>query len=339
MKKLQNSLYITKQDVYVHKARETIVIEKDKKKLMQIPAHSLMGLYCFGRVALSPYVVGFCGEKGINLSLFTEYGRFLGRFQGAQTGNVLLRRAQYRLSDKSPIEIARVVVGAKINNTRQILQRRLRNHGANDQIKKAADQLKVCLRQAKNADTVSVLMGIEGDAAAKYFAVFKHLIQDGAREEFPFNGRNRRPPKDPVNAMLSFLYSIIGKDISAALQGVGLDPQVGFLHADRPGRDSLAQDLLEEFRAWWADRLVLSLMNRKQVRAKDFVVEVSGAVRMTDDTRKVLLTALQQRKQETVRHPFLNEDVPIGLLPHVQALLLARHLRGDLECYPPFIPR
>jgi len=339
MKKLQNSLYITKQGVYVHKARETIVIEQDKKKLMQIPAHSLMGLYCFGRVALSPYLIGFCGETGINLSLFTEYGRFLGRFQGAQTGNVLLRRAQYRTSDASPIDIARVVIGAKISNTRKILLRRLRNHGAQSDIKKVADQLSICLRQAKNAETVSVLMGVEGDAAAKYFSVFQHLIRADLMAEFPFTGRNRRPPKDPVNAMLSFLYSVIGKDISAALQGVGLDPQVGFLHADRPGRDSLAQDLLEEFRAWWADRLVLSLINRKQVRAKDFVVEVSGAVRMNDDTRKVLLTALQQRKQETVRHPFLNEDVAVGLLPHVQALLLARHLRGDLECYPPFSPK
>jgi len=339
MKKLQNSLYITRQDTYVHKERETIVIEQDRKKLLQVPVHSVSALYCFGRVMVSPYLMGFCGEKGVNLAFFTEYGRFQGRLQGRQGGNVLLRRSQYKQSELKPLEIARVIVAAKINSSRSSLQRKLRNHGNNEPISTAIKSLERVIEQVKATSSLEKLRGFEGQAAANYFSVFNHLVQPELQKKFPFNGRNRKPPRDPINAMLSFLYSIIGQDISGALQGVGLDPQIGFLHSDRPGRDSLAQDILEEFRAWLADRIALSLINRKQVKETDFIKEASGAIRMKDDLRKLLLVSFQERKQETIKHPFLNETVQIGLLPHIQAMLLARHLRGDLEYYPPFVAR
>ena len=218
-----------------------------------------------------------------------------------------------------------------------MLQRQIRNYGENAAIQSAVDALNISLRQLKGAAELDVVRGIEGDAAAHYFGVFGQLLSE--KSGFVFDGRNRRPPRDGVNALLSFVYSMLGKDISGALQGVGLDPQVGFLHADRPGRDSLAQDILEEFRAWWIDRLVLSLVNRKQIQISDFVTEASGAIQLKDDSRKHLFQALQAKKQEKIIHPYLQEEIEIGLLPHIQALLLARHLRGDLAQYPPFLMR
>jgi len=339
MKKLQNSLYITKQGAYLHKERETLVIEVEKEKVMQVPIHAIQAIYCFGNVMVSPFLMGFCGENGVHLAFFTEYGRFLGRLQGKQSGNILLRQAQYKVAEMQPEPIARNIIAAKISNSRAVLYRRLRNHGDNEAVEQAIKQLHSSLRRLERMESLDQIRGIEGEAAATYFGVFNQLIQPSVQADFQFNGCNRRPPRDPINALLSFLYSVVGNDISAALQGVGLDPQMGFLHQSRPGRDSLAQDVLEEFRAWWVDRLVLSLINRKQLKAKDFIIEASGAITLKDDARKVVLVALQNRKQETIKHPFLNEDVPIGLLPHVQALLLARHLRGDLAEYPPFVPR
>ena len=339
MKKLQNSLYITKQGAYLHKERETLVIEVEKEKVMQVPIHAIQAIYCFGNVMVSPFLMGFCGENGVHLAFCTEYGRFLGRLQGKQSGNILLRQAQYKVAEMQPEPIARNIIAAKISNSRAVLYRRLRNHGDNEAVEQAIKQLHSSLRRLERMESLDQIRGIEGEAAATYFGVFNQLIQPSVQADFQFNGCNRRPPRDPINALLSFLYSVVGNDISAALQGVGLDPQMGFLHQTRPGRDSLAQDVLEEFRAWWVDRLVLSLINRKQLKAKDFIIEASGAITLKDDARKVVLVALQNRKQETIKHPFLNEDVPIGLLPHVQALLLARHLRGDLAEYPPFVPR
>jgi CRISPR-associated protein Cas1 len=336
MKKLQNSLYITKQKAYVHKERETIVIECDRNKLLQLPVHSIKSIFCFGNVMVSPFLLGFCAEKNIGLAFFTEYGRFLARMQGKQSGNVLLRRAQYKLSEKAPLTIARNIIAAKIVNSRAVLQRQVRNYENTSQLERAISRLKHSLEQARNCREIDSLRGIEGEAASVYFSVFNQLLRNS---DFKFEGRNRRPPKDPVNAMMSFLYSVFGQDISAALQGVGLDPQVGFLHVDRPGRDSLAQDLLEEFRASFVDRLVLSLVNRKQISLKGFTTESSGAVNMDDDTRKALLVAYQEKKQEEIMHPYLKEKVPIGLLPHIQAQLLAAHIRGDLAEYPPFISR
>ena len=336
MKKLQNSLYITKQKTYLHKERETLVIECEREKLMQIPVHSISSIFCFGNVLVSPFLIGFCAENSIGLAFFTEYGRFLGRMQGRQSGNVLLRKAQYRRAEHAPEEIARNIIAAKIVSSRAVLQRQIRNYESTSNLKAAVGRLKRSLEQARNCKQIDSLRGTEGEAAFVYFSVFGDLIRNPV---FEFNGRSRRPPKDEVNAMLSFLYSLLGQDISAALQAVGLDPQVGFLHSDRPGRDSLAQDVLEEFRAFWVDRLVLSLINRKQVNLKGFKTESSNAVQMNDETRKAILVAYQEKKQEEIMHPFLKEKVPIGLLPHVQAQLLAAHLRGDLEQYPPFVSR
>lgn len=337
MRKLQNTLYITTQGSYLHKERETLVVEQERKKVAQLPVHSIGHIFCFGNVLVSPFLMGFCGENNVNLAFFTENGRFLGRLQGRQSGNVLLRRAQYRRSEDNPVPIARNVIAAKIQAGKRVLQRHMRNHGENEDVQAAVNALNFSLNQLKRADALEVVRGIEGDAAARYFGVFGHLVSE--KSGFVFNGRNRRPPRDAVNALLSFLYSILGKDISGALQGVGLDPQVGFLHADRPGRDSLAQDILEEFRAWWADRLVLSLINRGQIKPQDFICEAGGAVVLKAEARKLLFQTLQAKKQETIVHPFLGEEVAIGLLPHVQAMLLARHLRGDLAEYPPFLMR
>ncbi|CBN87761.1 conserved hypothetical protein [Neisseria lactamica 020-06] len=337
MRKLQNTLYITTQGSYLHKERETLVVEQERKKVAQLPVHSIGHIFCFGNVLVSPFLLGFCGENNVNLAFFTENGRFLGRLQGRQSGNVLLRRAQYRMSEQNPVPIARNIIAAKIQAGKRVLQRQIRNHGGNADIQTAVAALNFSLQQLKRADSLDLIRGIEGDAAARYFGVFGQLVK--AESGFAFDGRNRRPPRDSVNALLSFLYSILGKDISGALQGVGLDPQVGFLHADRPGRDSLAQDILEEFRAWWADRLVLSLINRGQIKPQDFIVEAGGAVSLKADARKLLFQSLQAKKQEKITHPFLGEEVEIGLLPYIQAMLLARHLRGDLAAYPPFLMR
>ncbi|WP_443090291.1 type I-C CRISPR-associated endonuclease Cas1c [Basfia succiniciproducens] len=337
MRKLQNTLYITTQGSYLHKERETLVVEQDRKKVAQLPVHSIGHIFCFGNVLVSPFLMGFCGENNVNLAFFTETGRYLGRLQGRQSGNVLLRRAQYRISEQNPIPIARNIIAAKIQSAKRVLQRRLRNHGEHEEVQAAVMALNFSLQQLKRAENLDLIRGIEGDAAARYFGVFQHLLAE--KNGFGFDGRNRRPPRDGVNALLSFLYSILGKDISGALQGVGLDPQVGFLHADRPGRDSLAQDLLEEFRAWWVDRMVLSLINRGQIKPQDFVTEAGGAVNMKPEARRLLFQSLQAKKQEKIVHPFLQEEVEIGLLPYIQAMLLARHLRGDLAEYPPFLMR
>ncbi|MCU7838236.1 MAG: type I-C CRISPR-associated endonuclease Cas1c [Candidatus Thiodiazotropha sp. (ex Troendleina suluensis)] len=336
MKKLLNTLYITRQKSYLHKERETIVVKNGDDKLGQFPALTIGNILCFGQVSVSPFLMGYCGEQGIGLAFYTEYGKFLARVQGKQTGNVLLRRAQYRWADddKQSTSIARLMVAAKIANCRSVLMRELRNHGDNPVLQAAVAKLAASLRRVQCAGSVEETMGIEGDAASSYFGVFNELIRGNG---FAFNGRVRRPPTDPVNALLSFAYTLITYECSSALQGVGLDAYVGFLHKDRPGRVSLALDLLEEFRAPWADRFVLTLINRRQIQASDFVTEASGAVRLTDEARKVLLTSWQERKQTEINHPYLDESVPIGLLPHCQAMLLARHIRGDVKYYPPYL--
>ncbi|MCF6235551.1 MAG: type I-C CRISPR-associated endonuclease Cas1c [Gammaproteobacteria bacterium] len=336
MKKLLNTLYITRQKSYLHKERETIVVKLDKEKLGQFPALTVSNILCFGQVSVSPFLMGYCGEKSIGLSFYTEYGKFLARVQGKQTGNVLLRRTQYRWADDElkSVSIARLMVAAKIANGRSVLMREVRNHGSNEPIEAAIKHLAASLRRVRHVTTVPEILGIEGDAANCYFGVFNALLKGNG---FKFGGRVRRPPTDPVNALLSFAYTLITHECASALQGVGLDPYVGFLHQDRPGRVSLAVDLLEEFRAPWADRFVLTLINRQQVKLNDFVTEASGAVRLTDDARKTLLVAWQERKQVEVMHPYLDEKVPVGLLPHCQAMLLARHLRGDTEYYPPYL--
>ena len=336
MKKLLNTLYITRQESYLHKERETIVIKNGKEKLAQFPALTISNILCFGQISISPFLMGYCGEKGIGLSLYTEYGKFLARVQGKQSGNVLLRRTQYRWADDNTksLSIARLMVAAKIANARSILMREVRNHGDNPILSKAIIKLASSLRRVQNASSVEETMGMEGDAASCYFGVFNELLR---AKGFTFGGRVRRPPTDPVNALLSYAYTLITHECASALQGVGLDPYVGYLHKDRPGRVSLALDLLEEFRSPWADRFVLTLINRQQIKSNDFIAEASGAVRLTDTARKEFLIAWQERKQVEVIHPYLQESVPIGLLPHCQAMLLARHIRGDTEYYPPYI--
>jgi CRISP-associated protein Cas1 len=336
MKKLLNTLYINRQETYLHKERETIVIKQGDNKLGQFPALTIGNILCFGQVSVSPFLMGYCAEQGIGLAFYTEYGKFLARVQGRQNGNVLLRRTQYRWADDEPksVTMARVIIAAKVANTRSVLQREIRNHGENIELQKTVTHLASSLRSLKIATSLDEIRGIEGEAASSYFGVFNELLRNTG---FAFGGRVRRPPTDSVNALLSFVYSLITQECVSALQGVGLDPLVGFLHRDRPGRASLALDMLEEFRAAWADRFVLTLINRKQVQLNDFISEASGAVRLTDDARKNLLTAYQERKQVEIIHPYLEESVPIGLLPHCQALLMARHIRGDMEFYTPFM--
>ena len=336
MKRLLNTLYITRQETYLHKERETIVIKQGDEKLGQFPALSLGGIICFGRVSVSPFLMGYCADQGIGLAFYTGYGRFLARVQGRENGNVLLRREQYRWADseEQAAAVARLSVAAKIANSRSVLQREIRNHGETPSLREAVDKLATSLRRVRHADSVDAIRGMEGDAANTYFGVFNDLLKGSG---FAFGGRVRRPPTDPVNALLSFVYSLITQECTSALQGVGLDPYVGFLHKDRPGRPSLALDMLEEFRAAWADRFILTLVNRQQVQLKDFDTDASGAVRLKEEPRKKVLTAYQERKQTELQHHYLEEQVPIGLLPHCQALLLARHLRGDMAFYTPYM--
>lgn len=338
-----NTLFVTTQGAYLNKEGETIVVRADNNVLIRLPIHTISGIVCFGNVLASPFLLGFCAENGVGVSFLTEYGRFLFRVQGAVSGNVLLRREQYRRADdkRYAAGIARTVVMAKISNSRTGVQRTLRDHQEKvdtERLKKVVEHLAHCARALRNIDNFDGIRGIEGDAAQNYFGVFNQMIV-AQKEDFRFVERNRRPPLDRVNCLLSFVYTLLMHDVRSALEGVGLDPTVGFLHTDRPGRPSLALDIMEEFRAYIADRLVLSLINLRQMDAKGFRIAENGAVLMDDESRKILLAAYQERKREEIMHPFLEEKVAIGLLFYVQALLLARYLRGDLDAYPPFIWR
>jgi CRISP-associated protein Cas1 len=341
VKKHLNTLFVTTQGAYLAKEGETITVKVEGEARLRLPVHTIGGIVCFGNVSCSPFLMGFCAENGVGISFLSEHGRFLARVQGPVSGNVLLRREQYRLADdpKASADVARAVLTGKIANCRTVLQRALRDHTdkmAVDEVAFAAKRLGNCLEILAREQPLDALRGCEGDAAHIYFKVFDHLIV-AQKKDFSFEERNRRPPLDNVNALLSFIYTLLVHDIRSALETVGLDPAVGFLHRDRPGRPSLALDLMEEFRPFLADRLALSLINRQQVQAKGFQKSDSGAVLMTGETRKTLLVAYQERKQEEILHPFLDEKVTIGLLFHTQALLMARYLRGDLDGYPPFI--
>ena len=339
MKKLLNTLYVTTQDAYLRKEGETVVVEKEKQVLLRLPIHTLQGLVTFGNVMTSPYLLNLCAERGVSVSFMSESGKFLARVTGPVSGNVLLRLSQMRAyEDKSKKgDIARSFVIGKLMNARSVLLRRMRDHGETADIAESSAKILDVLRRVRDsAPDAERLRGLEGEAGAVYFGVFNELIVAG-RETFSIASRNRRPPLDPMNALLSYLYTLLAHDCRGALESVGLDPQIGFLHEVRAGRPSLALDLMEEFRACLADRVALSLVNLRQLGARDFSVSESGAVSISADARKSVLMAWQKKKQETIMHPFLEEKVPIGLLPHLQALLLARHLRGDLDAYPPFI--
>ncbi len=333
MKTFLNSLYITTEGSYLHKERETLVIDIEGKKAHQLPLHAIEHIICFGHIMVSPALMGMCGERGVGLSFFTEYGKFQARLQGRERGNVLLRRSQYRAADKSPHILARLVIASKIMNARQTLLRHQRNHGQSEGIAQVIGSLSISLRRLEHTENLEKIRGLEGEAAACYFSVFDQLI---IVEGFEFKGRVKYPPRDPVNAMLSFAYTLLTYEVASSLQGVGLDPYVGCLHRDRPGRVSLALDILEEMRSWWCDRFVLTLMNRKQMQLDDFVLEGSGAVRMRDKAKKRFLTEWQKRKQKVITHGYLGKKIPIGLIPHIQARLLARYFREDIEIYPPF---
>ncbi len=343
MKRMLNTLYVTTQNAYLARDGDTVAVRVDKETRLRVPLLTLDGIICMGRVSCSPALMATCGERDVAITWLTEHGRFLGRFIGPTTGNVLLRRAQYRRTDDeaAAAAVARPILLAKIANSRTVLQRALRDHGDDESgppLAEAARRLALMARAMPEDASLDMLRGLEGDAAREYFSVFDHLIV-AQKPDFAFNGRNRRPPLDPVNALLSFLYSVLAHDCVSALESVGLDPQVGFLHRDRPGRPSLALDVMEELRPVLADRVALSIINRKQVQPQGFKTTESGGVVMDDDTRKALLVAYQTRKQEELQHPFLDEKVPLGLVPYAQALLLSRYLRGDLDGYPAFIWR
>lgn len=341
MKKYLNTLFVTTQGAYLSKEGETVVVTVEKETRLQLPIHTISGIICFGQVSMSPYLMGFCAENNVAVSFLTEYGRFLARIHGETNGNVLLRRQQYRMADDNIISVglAKAFLTGKFANSRVVLQRALRDHSNRVDVKlieKVSKRLSMSLEQIQQDLSLDELRGIEGDCAHAYFDIFNHLII-AQREDFIFDGRNRRPPLDNVNCLLSFLYTLLVHDTRSALESVGFDAYVGFLHRDRPGRIGLALDMMEEFRAFLADRLTLSLINREQVQKKGFIKSESGAVLMDEDTRKVVLAAYQKRKQEGILHPFLKESIPVGLLFYVQALLLARYLRGDLDGYPVFI--
>lgn len=341
MKHHLNTLFVFTQDAYLSKDGEAVAVKIEREVKLRLPIHNLGGIVCFGRISASPYLMAMCAEQGVAVSFCTEHGRFLARYSGFTPGNVLLRRQQYRWADDPAraTEIVRSMLLGKLANSRTVLLRAAREHtdpDATDRLSRAATSLSASIEATRRAATVDELRGIEGDAAHTYFAVFQHLIRS-TDAAFTFGGRTRRPPLDRVNALLSFLYAMLAHDARTACEACGLDPAVGYLHVDRPGRPGLALDLMEEFRAFLADRLAVSLINLGQVKASGFTVTESGAVEMSEATRKEVVAAYQRRKQETIVHPFLNERTTIGLLVHLQARLLARFIRGDLDAYPPFI--
>jgi len=344
MKRLLNTLYVTADDAWLRKDGANIVVQVGEQERGRAPLHMLDGVVAFNRPGASPALMLACAEAGITISFVTPNGRFEARVEGPRSGNVLLRRAQFRAAD-DPIRalaIVRGFVAAKTANQRTVVQRALRDHrdGMSEAERQALGGAEARLfdiaRRMLAANEIDVLRGLEGEAGFTYFGVFNALIRSDD-PAFRFEGRSRRPPLDRTNCLLSFLYAMMGHDCRSALEAHGLDPQVGFLHTDRPGRASFALDLMEELRPVLADRLVLSLINRRQVAADDFIVEEPGGVRMTDDARKRVLVAWQERKREELRHPFFEETVPLGLVAYLQAQLLARHLRGDLDGYPAFV--
>lgn len=341
MKKLLNTLFVTTQGSYLSKKGDTVLVNHEQEVKLRVPIHNLGSIVCFGNMLCSPFLLGLCGENNVTLSFLTENGKFLARVQGPVSGNVLLRREQYRQADDpaSTAKVARSVVTAKIANSRVVLQRALRDRPELENetaLRRAVDDLEQHIKQLQEKKDLDQIRGIEGQTSAVYFGVFDHLISSN-KKRFFFKERNRRPPLDNMNALLSFLYTLLVHDVRSALESIGLDPAVGFLHRDRPGRPGLALDLMEELRAYLADRLALSLVNRQQIKPDGFTKTESGAVIMDDEIRKTVLVAWQKRKQEEITHLFLQEKIPIGLLAHIQAQLLARYLRGDLDGYPPFL--
>lgn len=342
-----NTLFVTLEGAYLKKDGAAVAIRHEKETKLRVPLHNLDGIVTFAwDSAISAALMHACAEADVSLSFHNPHGKFLASSQGPQSGNVLLRRAQYRQSDHEPasLAIAQNMMAAKLANSRTLLRRAARDHGerspaAASALLQACDILTSRLQMLPRSTSLDTLRGIEGECAVQYFGVFNHLITLPAPHPFTFSGRHRRPPLDPINALLSFLYTLLTHDCRSALESTGLDPQVGFLHRERPGRPSLALDLMEEFRAFLADRAALTLINRQQITGDDFETQENGAVLLKADSRKIILTHWQERKAQEITHPFLDEKTTIGLLPHLQARLLARHLRGDLDAYPAFLSK
>lgn len=342
MRQILNTLYVMTPNAYVRLESDTLCIEVEQEKRLQVPIHHVGSVVCFGDIMVSPAVLHRCADDGRAVVFLDRNGRFKARMEGPVSGNILLRKAQFRAAEDGyfALDVAKAVIAGKLRNARQVLLRGAREAENEDDQKAltaAAESLAASIRNLSVVDTLDAVRGIEGDAARVYFGRIKHIVRWEARVVFAMDGRSRRPPRDRFNALLSFIYSMVMNDCRSALESVGLDPQLGFLHAMRPGRAALALDLMEEFRAILADRLVLTLINRGQVSEKDFLDRPGGAVHLQDNARKTVVVAYQERKQEEVAHPLLDTKVPIGLLPHLQARFLARTIRGEMEGYLPFL--
>lgn len=342
MKRLLNTLYVTSADAYLGLDGENVIVKKDGEIAMRLPIHNLESIVTFNYVGASPALIRKCAEKSVSLSFF-QGDSYCGRFVGQENGNVILRKTQYRFSDEplKSLDIARNMILGKVHNERYVILRALRDHKMRldaEKLTHASELLQKSMCYIKECSDLEELRGYEGEAATVYFRVFDELILQN-KENFRFEGRNKRPPLDKVNALLSFAYSLLANECAGAAYSVGLDPYVGFLHRDRPGRKSLALDLMEELRSPVADRFVLTLINKHQVDAEDFYVAENHAVILNDAARKEVIQKWQEAKQEVIQHPFLKEKIPAGLIPYVQAMLLARYLRGDLDAYPPFFKR
>lgn len=341
MRQFMNTLFVLTPDTYLSLDNDNVVVNLNEKVLGRFPLHTLEQILYFGYKGASPALMGKCARYGIGLSFFGTNGRFLAKVNGEFHGNVLLRKTQYRISDdeRASCLFARNFITGKILNSRRFIDRIRRDHALSvdsGPMEKVEHQLMVSARQARSCENLDVLRGIEGEAASLYFSVFNELILQN-KAFFNFSGRIKRPPTDPINALLSFMYTVLSNDCASALEGVGLDAYVGFLHRDRPGRKSLALDLMEEFRSIYVDRFVVSLINNRMLNSQSFELQEDGAVVLTEKTRKLILSQWQERKKEVITHPYLEEKMPWGLIPHIQALLLSRCIRGDLEEYPAFL--
>lgn len=341
---VENTVYIMAQGAYAHLDNDTLRIEIEHETKLRVPLHHVGALVCFGNVSVSPFLMHRCADEGKTVVLLSQSGRFKARLEGPVSGNVLLRQGQHRRLANADfcLLVAKSCIAGKLKNCRQVLQRGARENGREEDsvpLAETADELGRALARLEHAPDLDAVRGIEGDAAKRYFAVLGLIMRADARAVFAMNGRTRRPPLDRMNALLSFLYAMLMNDVRSAVESVGLDPQIGFLHAVRPGRAAAALDLMEEFRPLLADRLALTLINRRQIAADDFDERPGGAVTLNEDARKAVVSAYQERKQETLMHPLLDSSMALGITPFVQARLLARAVRGDVESYLPFCPK